>query len=57
VQQLVIDVGGFLGIGEKPVALEMTSLDILRQDGGEEIRVYVSQTEDELEALERYEAQ
>ena len=57
VSDLVIDVGGFLGIGEKPVALPMDSVDILRQDGGEEIRVYVSQTEDELEGMERYEAQ
>lgn len=57
VSDLVIDVGGFLGIGEKPVALAMDSVDILRQDGGEEIRVYVSQTEDELEGMERYEAQ
>ncbi len=56
VQQLVIDVGGFLGIGEKPVALEMSTLDILRQEGGEEVRIYVSQTEEELEQLERYEA-
>lgn len=57
VSDLIIDVGGFLGLGEKPVALPMDSLDILRQDGGEEIRVYVSQTEEELEAMERYEAQ
>jgi sporulation protein YlmC with PRC-barrel domain len=57
VRDLVIDVGGFLGIGEKPVALAMDSIDILRQDGGEEIRVYVSRTEEELEAMERYEAQ
>jgi len=35
----------------------MASLDILRQSEGEEIRVYVSQTEEELEAMERYEAQ
>jgi hypothetical protein len=35
----------------------MASLDILRQDGGEEVRVYVSQTEEELEGMERYEAQ
>jgi hypothetical protein len=39
------------------VALDMASLDILRQDGGDEIRVYLSQTEEELEAMERYEAQ
>ena len=37
--------------------MAMDSVDILRQDGGEEIRVYVSQTEDELEGMERYEAQ
>ena len=57
VSDLVIDVGGFLGIGEKPVAMPMDSVDILRQDGGEEIRVYVSQAEDALEAMPRYEAQ
>jgi sporulation protein YlmC with PRC-barrel domain len=57
VEQLVIDVGGFLGIGEKPVALQMGSLDILQQDGGDEIRVYVSQTEDELEGMDRYQAE
>jgi sporulation protein YlmC with PRC-barrel domain len=57
VSDLIVDVGGFLGLGEKPVALPMTSLDILRQDGGEDIRVYVSQTEEELEAMERYESE
>jgi sporulation protein YlmC with PRC-barrel domain len=57
VSDLVIDVGGFLGIGEKPVALAMDSVDILRAEGGDEIRVYVSQTEEELESMERYEAQ
>lgn len=47
----VVDVGGFLGIGEKPVALTLADLDILRQSGGPEVRVYVSMTKDELEAL------
>ena len=57
VSDLVIDVGGFLGLGEKPVALPLDTLDILRQDGGEEIRVFVSQSEEELEAMERYEVE
>ncbi|TNC48738.1 PRC-barrel domain containing protein [Rubellimicrobium rubrum] len=57
VSDLVIDVGGFLGIGEKPVAMAMDSIELLRQEGGEEIRVYVTQTEEELNALPTYEAQ
>lgn len=57
VSDLVIDVGGFLGIGEKPVALPMSSVDILRQDGGDEIRVYVSQTEDQLKDMPKYDEQ
>ena len=39
------------------MALPMASVDILRQDGGDEIRVYVSQTEDELKAMPDYEGQ
>mgnify|MGYP002789970940 CR=1 FL=1 len=52
----MIGVGGFLGIGEKPVALEMGAVDILRAAEGEEIRVYLPQTREELDAMERYEA-
>lgn len=51
----VIDVGGFLGIGEKPVALEIDKVDILRQDGGDEVRVYVPMSKDELEAMPEFE--
>ena len=56
VNQVVIDVGGFLGIGEKPVALPMDQVDILRQDGGDDLRVYLPQTKEELDALPRFEA-
>jgi sporulation protein YlmC with PRC-barrel domain len=57
VTEAVVDVGGFLGIGEKAVALPMASLDVLQQEGGDDLRVYVSQTEEELEALEAYSAE
>ncbi len=57
VTDAVVDVGGFLGIGEKAVALPMASLDVLQQEGGDDLRVYVSQTEEELEALEAYSAE
>ena len=32
--QVVIDVGGFLGIGAKPVAVSMASLDFMRDENG-----------------------
>ena len=50
----VIDVGGFLGIGEKPVELKIGDVDILRADGGTDLRVYVPMTKEELEALPTY---
>ncbi|KAF0675001.1 PRC-barrel domain-containing protein [Profundibacterium mesophilum] len=50
----VIDVGGFLGMGERPVALEMNQISVQRADGGE-IRAFVEMTESELEAMPEYE--
>jgi len=32
--RVVIDVGGFLGIGAKPVAVPVTDLDFMRDEGG-----------------------
>lgn len=55
VKAAVIDVGGFLGLGEKPVELELSKIDILRADDGSDLRVYISMTEDELKALPDYE--
>ncbi len=51
ITDVVVDVGGFLGIGAKPVALSMDELDVLQQSEGEEVRVYVPMTREELEAL------
>jgi sporulation protein YlmC with PRC-barrel domain len=51
VQNVIIDVGGFLGMGEKPVALSLDQVQILRQTEGGEVRVYVPLTKAELEAL------
>ena len=51
VTQAVIDVGGFLGMGEKPVALELTDIDILRNEAGDDVRVYLTKTKEELEAM------
>ena len=51
VTQAIIDVGGFLGMGEKPVALMLTDIDILRNEAGDDVRVYLTKTKAELEAM------
>ncbi|WP_341211218.1 PRC-barrel domain-containing protein [uncultured Limimaricola sp.] len=56
ITQAVIGVGGFLGIGEKKVAVNFEDLQILSNEEGSDIRVYISATEDELKALPKYEA-
>lgn len=55
VDKAVIDVGGFLGIGEKPVAVSMDELTIIRNDEGDDLRVYIDSTEETLEARPEYE--
>ncbi|MGI3171452.1 PRC-barrel domain-containing protein [Pseudooceanicola sp. C21-150M6] len=53
----IVDVGGFLGLGEKPVALKLTDLQIMRQDEGEDIRISTAMAEEELESLPEFEKQ
>lgn len=50
----IIDVGGFLGIGEKPVEIDFAQLDILQEEGSDDIRVFTKVTEAELEAMPSY---
>lgn len=54
ISQAVIDVGGFLGIGEKPVAMDFEKLTILRGEADGNVRVYLDATEEQLEAMETY---
>lgn len=49
----VIDVGGFLGIGEKPVALDGQDIEIMRDEGGS-LYVYTDFTEDQLKSQPAY---
>lgn len=51
IERAVVDVGGFLGIGAKPVALDYNQLDIHKQVDGDTLRVYVNMTKEQLEAL------
>lgn len=51
--RVIIDVGGWLGMGEKPVAVSLDELTILRRDG--DVRVYIDSTQESLEAQPTYE--
>lgn len=54
ITKAVIDVGGFLGIGEKPVAVSFDALTIVRDESGA-TRVYIDASQEALEALPRHE--
>lgn len=55
VEAVIIDVGGFLGIGAKPVAVSMDNLAFLR-DGDGSTYLYTQFTRDQLEAHPEYDA-
>lgn len=48
--QAVIDVGGFLGIGAKPVAVPVSELDFMRDEDGE-VHALTNWTKDQLKAM------
>ncbi|PTE21363.1 photosystem reaction center subunit H [Cereibacter changlensis JA139] len=48
--QVVVDIGGFLGIGAKPVALPVAQLNFMRDEAGV-VHGLSSSTKDELKAL------
>ncbi len=54
IDAVVVDVGGFLGIGEKPVALDFKTLDI-RIDQGGNLIVAANATKDQLDQAPTYE--
>lgn len=55
VTDAVVDVGGFLGIGEKPVALPLSDIEIMHSADTNQLRVFVSMTKEQLEAMPAYE--
>ena len=46
----IIDVGGFLGIGAKPVSVPLTDLDFMRDEDGE-VHAVTSWTKDQLKEM------
>jgi sporulation protein YlmC with PRC-barrel domain len=55
ITQVVVDVGGFLGIGAKSVALPINEIEILQAESGNEVRIYVPHTREQLEAMPQLE--
>ena len=53
IDAVVVDVGGFLGMGEKPVAVDFDALNV-RTDQNGKLTVTVSATQDELEKAPTY---
>lgn len=51
---VIIDVGGFLGIGEKPVAVAFDAIELARSEDEMWSGVYTNFTEEELEAQPAY---
>ncbi len=48
--QAVIDVGGFLGIGAKPVAVSLSELEFMRDEDGD-VHAVTNWTKDQLKAM------
>lgn len=55
VRGVLVDVGGFLGIGEKQVGLEMSSLNFLMRGEGDDVRIVVDRSRDMLEDAPEFE--
>lgn len=55
ISQAVVDVGGFLGIGEKPVALPIEELEILRSEDGNDVMIHIGSTKEQLESMPAFE--
>lgn len=48
--QIIVDVGGFLGIGAKPVAVPVSDLEFMRDEDGD-VHAVTAWTKDSLKAM------
>lgn len=54
IERVVLDVGGFLGMGERQIAVSLDELNIVRTDDGSEFRVYIDANQANLKAQPEY---
>ncbi len=55
VTNLIVDVGGFLGIGVKPVAIPFEEVTVYRAEDGDELRVQLPMNREQLEEMPEHE--
>ncbi len=55
VSAIVVDVGGFLGIGAKSVAIDYAEVDVFHGEDASDLRVHLPMTRDQLEDMPEYE--
>lgn len=53
IEAYIVDVGGFLGLGEKPVALDASQIDVMQDENGT-MYIYTQFTEEQLENQTAY---
>lgn len=53
-EYIVLDVGGFLGIGTHTVAIGLDEVSVLHDDGWDDVRIYVDATQEQLESMPEY---
>ena len=54
ISDALVDVGGFLGIGEHRVAISFDEMQVMRENNGNAFRVNISATKDQLEQRPEY---
>ena len=54
IAEVVIDVGGFLGVGAHSVPLPVTELTVLRRTNGADIRIHPDTTKEKRRAMTRH---
>lgn len=54
IQEAVVGIGGFLGLGEKSIAVSFDELQILKKNDSDDVRIYIDSTKDALEAQPEY---
>ena len=56
ITEVIIDFGGFLGMGTSQVSLGFDELTILADEGRSDVRVYVDATKEQIQAQPEYRA-
>lgn len=54
ISHVIIDFGGFLGIGSRQASLEYGELTVLSDEDNDDVRIYVDATKDQVRDLPRY---